>query len=1130
MTQTHPLIDRLADDSARVDDISPSAAAYVLAQHAAARPAPLLVLAPGGESATALHRDLTLFCTRRGLPAPVFFPAWDNLPHEFASPLPEISGRRMAILAEALHTAAPIIVAPVAAVLHRLPPVEVVTEFTLHAVPGATLNPNGLADRLEQIGYRPASQVEQPGTYAVRADILDIYPPHLDGPCRIELFGDEVETVRAFDPATQRSTEPLAAVTLCPVTELPDHPEATARARQRIHDIAIERDLPSASVTLETGRVTRSPRTDGIEAWAPFFFEAPMVSIAAHLPPATRLVLVDADNVRARARGLIRKAEQVMADEAARGTILPSVTSLFVSLDDLSAGLPVVEFSPAPVEEASPFRTPEELGLPPLEGERLKAGFEARFATLPELARRGPVTLVCPDREHVSALSGILDEHRVPHGDNPGQVQLIEGALSRGFAMGDTVFLTESELFGRQTVPPPPRRSRITQFTPGFADLKAGDPVVHLTHGIGLYRGLTRMDIGGEEADYLVIEYFGGDKVYVPMDRLELVQGYAGAEGTEPRLDKMGGKSWEKTKRKVRKELSELAEELVNLAAAREVSRGHAFAPEGTAGVEFAASFPFTETPDQMRAIEEIRADMESPRPMDRLVCGDVGYGKTEVALRAAFKAIMGGRQAVILVPTTLLARQHFQTCLRRFAGWPIRIGQLSRFVDAKTQKEVLDGLADGTVDLVVATHRLLSRKVSFKRLGLLIVDEEQRFGVSHKERIKQWKTSVDVLTLTATPIPRTLQLSLIGVRDLSIIDTPPPDRMAVQTRVVRFDPTLIAEAIERELKRDGQVFFIHNRVKDIGGVAQFLKKLVPHARIGVAHGQMPEGELEKAMGRFIDSEYNVLLSTTIVESGLDIPRANTIIIQRADRFGLSELYQLRGRVGRSGRQAYAWLMGPEDGWSGEARERLMAIQQFTELGSGFRIAARDLEIRGAGSLLGHKQSGQITAVGIDTYMHLIKEAMAQVRGETLEPEREIAVRLASAEIPEQYVRDGGLRLSLYKKLSGCVSEAEVNAFEEELSDRFGPPPESLRPLLDTQRVKGAAMRLRASEIAHTGRGRYKVAFSPDHTLSEVGLRLLIEKFGERLQFTSEHAFTVNLGCVPEQGGAAALLELLAEL
>ncbi|MFQ5508307.1 MAG: transcription-repair coupling factor [Leptospirillia bacterium] len=1146
-TADSSLIHRLTSgDLSVIGGVPASAAAHLIARLQQTSPAPTLVLLAEPDPARDLSRDMALFTGLMSVPEPLHFPAWETLPHEFVSPLAEVSGQRNAVLLAAAREAAPTVVASVPAVLHRVPEPATLTQFSLALIPGRENSPNSLADRLASMGYRPAPQVEQPGQYTMRGDILDVFCPHLADPCRIAWFGDEVESVRHFDPVNQRSTGELSGVVVPPVTELPHDPEMVARARARVLEIAAGRGLDEASVVLETGRLDRTPRTNGIETWAPFFFETPMVTVIDHLPPDARVVLVDSERVHATARGLLRKAEDAMADEAARGTIVPAAEDLFIPLERLIKDHPTRCLNP---EGDAPARWQNvaHIGFGPIEGEDRGNAFAGRFTRLGTLAERHTVTLTCPDAARAAAFAEILREHGIPHTSPdasvdaptvPGQVRLITGLLSRGFAafgpeddpVGGEVFLSEAEFFGRGSQPPPAPHSRLAHLAGTLSDLGRGDAVVHLHHGIGIYRGVTPLTVADVTADFMELEYLGGDRVYVPMDRLDLVQIYAGGESV-PKLDRMGGKSWERTKGKVRKALTTLAAELVELAAAREVAKGHSFAPEGADGVEFAASFPFTETPDQMRAIEETRADMERPRPMDRLICGDVGYGKTEVALRAAFKAMLDGRQVVFLVPTTLLAQQHFKTCIKRFAPYPFVIRQISRFVPAKDQKDIFAGLENGAVDMVIATHRLLTKEVPFKRLGLLVVDEEQRFGVTHKERIKTWKTQVDVLTLTATPIPRTLQLSLIGVRDLSIIDTPPPDRRAITTRVTHFEPTLIAEAIERELARNGQIFFIHNRVKDIGGMANHLQRLVPKAKICVGHGQMPERKLEDVMKRFIDGEADVLLSTSIVESGLDIPRANTIIINRADHFGLSELYQLRGRVGRSGRQAYAYLLGPETGGTAESKERLIAIQAFTELGSGFRIAARDLEIRGAGSLLGHKQSGQIAQVGIDTYMGLIKEAMADIRGETLESTFETTVKLGSGgAIPEDYVADSGVRLTLYKRLSGFSREAELEAFTEEMKDRFGPLPEATQALLAQSGVRILARRLRITEVTHLGEGRYRIVFDPDNTLSEVGLRMLLTEYGPNIRFTSEHAFELDLGLPPHAGGTTGLMQMLAEL
>ncbi len=1130
-------------DGAPLTGIPAGARGLLLTALQADHPAPTLALTADADGAKALHGDLTLFAERHGLAAPLLFPAWDTLPHEFASPLPEVAGARMAALLAATEQPAPLVVAPVEAVLHRLPPQPVLERFSLTIAPGLRCDPDGLIERLTAMGFTHAAQVSQPGNFAIRGDIVDIYPPHLAAPIRFELFGDEVDTLRHYDPIDQRSRDDAGPkrVIIAPVTELPDHPELIEWARLRVEEICAERGLDDAAATLELSRLSRQPRTNGIETWAPFFFEQPMATLADYLSRngTPRLVLCGAESVTATARGLFRKAAEAMNDEAARGTVVPELADLYVPLDDLTHGHPVIPLEAHPAEENTghhPFTPIATLGLGPidLEGEP-KGAFQRRFTALAELARRGPVTVVCPEAARTEAFAEVLAQHRIPvvdHGRDGDGVRLLTGSLSAGFAVANgPVWLTEAEVFGRQPAPPPPPRATMAHFLSTFDDLKAGDPVVHIQHGIGIYRGLKRLATGSVESDFLEVEYAGGDRIFVAMDHLNLVQKYQGGGDGIPPLDRMGGKSWEKKKSRAKKALTELAQDLVELHAARELARGHAFAPEGAAGLEFAASFPFTETPDQLRAINEVRADMERDRPMDRLVCGDVGYGKTEVAIRAAFKAMIDGRQVILIAPTTLLAQQHFATCQKRFAGYPFRIALLSRFQGIKERRQVEAGLADGTLDLVIATHKLLTKQVEIKRLGLLVIDEEQRFGVAQKERIKQWKTSVDVLTLTATPIPRTLQLSLIGVRDLSIIDTPPPDRRAVQTRVTRFDPTLMQEAMERELARGGQVFFVHNRVQDIGGMAQFLKRLVPKANITVAHGQMPERQLETVMGKFISGEADVLLSTSIVESGLDIPRANTIIINRADRFGLAELYQLRGRVGRSATQAYAYLMGPEDGWSGDAKERLMAIQAFTDLGSGFRIAARDLEIRGAGSLLGHKQSGQIAAVGIDAYMGLIREAMAEIRGEIAAPDLEPEIRLdLLAAIPDSYIADSTTRLTMYKRVAGINTEAEAEALADEFTDRFGTPPPMVSHLLALAVLKLICRPLRLTTLKHTGDGRYELVFDKDNTLSEAGIAMLLAEYGPRIRFLSETAFNLELGETPEDGGLRTLIELLKNL
>ncbi|HEY8493829.1 MAG TPA: transcription-repair coupling factor, partial [Myxococcota bacterium] len=672
----------------------------------------------------------------------------------------------------------------------------------------------------------------------------------------------------------------------------------------------------------------------------------------------------------------------------------------------------------------------------------------------------------------------VRDARPVSGWGRAGRVEVRVAAVSEGFALpGERfVLITEEEVFG-----PRERRRhhlsiRETAAIEGLGQLQPGDPLVHAEHGIGIYRGLVSLALRGAgppvEGEFLRLEYEGGDRLFVPVHRLNLVQRYVGAEGHAPRLDKLGGQSWEKTRRQVKGSLRDMARELLSLHAARELAEGFAFSPRDRALEEFEAAFPYEETPDQHAAIEDVLADMQRPKPMDRLVCGDVGFGKTEVAIRAAFKAVSDGKQVAVLVPTTVLCAQHEETFRKRFEGHPVRIESLSRFRTPKAAKAVVEGLRTGAVDIVIGTHRLLQKDVAFRDLGLLVIDEEHRFGVADKERIKRLRKTVDVLTLTATPIPRTLQLAFAGLRDLSVIHTPPADRLSIRTQVARWSESLIREAILREVRRGGQVFFVHNRVHSIGEVAEMLARVVPEVRVVVAHGQMGERELEARMLRFLRGEADVLLSTTIIESGLDVPRANTMLVDRADHFGLAQLYQLRGRIGRSSQRAYCYLLvrGAERTLTEEARRRLEAIQSFTELGSGFKLASLDLEIRGAGNLLGAEQSGNIAAVGFDTYMELLEETIEELRGQARTPAVDPEIRLpVAARLPEDYVSDVSQRLVLYKRLASAPDEADVDRIRDELLDRFGPVPEETANLLAVIRLKIAARRLGVAAVDLAG-------------------------------------------------------------
>jgi transcription-repair coupling factor (superfamily II helicase) len=753
------------------------------------------------------------------------------------------------------------------------------------------------------------------------------------------------------------------------------------------------------------------------------------------------------------------------------------------------------------------------------------------------------VVIVCRHAEQVARFKALAADHGVPASEFPGAglsdapslgpVFVVAGELSGGLLDPGSrlLLITEEELLGKERVTRPTRRARLAPFLSSIDELRPGDLAVHSEYGIGRYEGLTRMRMGGTESEFLVLRYLGGDKVYVPVDRLDLVQKYGAVEGKTPRLEALGGTGWVKTKQRVQRAIQRMAADLLALYAEREVAQGRALSPDGIEARDFAAGFDYEETPDQARAIAEVTLDLEKPRPMDRLVCGDVGYGKTEVALRAAFKAVMDHTQVAVLVPTTLLAEQHGRTFAARFAPFPVRVEVLSRFRPPAEQREVLAALADGRVDVVIGTHRLLQKDVVFHDLGLVIVDEEQRFGVRHKERFKELRKNVHVLTLTATPIPRTLQMAFGSIRDLSLIETAPADRLAIRTTLSPWSPELIQEAIRRELARHGQVFVVHNRVADIERVAEELGKLVPEARMVVGHGQLSERQLERMMAKFLAKEADILLSTTIIESGLDIPSANTILINRADRFGLAELYQLRGRVGRSGRQAYAILLvPPETALTEDAHRRLEALQEFTELGSGFKIAARDLEIRGAGNLLGAEQSGHIAAVGFDLYLKMIRDAVDALRGTDHEAEIDPALTLpVSAFIPDDYVADAYHRLALYKRVASAETSQALAALRGELEDRFGPMPEPVARLFEAMEIKRLARNLRIAKV-EADEHRIVVAATPRAPLPKEAVDALLRAYPRAVRFLSDYAFMITHG-----GGGwpplyARLVDLLTRL
>jgi len=1111
--------DLRAPEQVRLLGATGAARALVLAACQVGTGRPLLVLCRTEEVATALAADLEFFLGE----------AAALLPERDADP--EARAGRVHALQRFATRQASVLVASVAAALPRtLPPADLeAAAVTLY--PQRILPRDALIGALVAGGYRAVAQVTEPGEFAVRGGILDLFPPQLRQPVRVDFFGDQIESLRAFDPETQRSLGPVPRTTLLPLAEILATEEAVARVEQRLRVEARRSSRPLPPALLEA-LASRRP-TPAWDAFLPDFVPQP-ASLHAYLPPDALLVWDDPLSLPERAEAALREAAAEAETEPDLAPFLPPLEAAWCGWEafrEAARAWPAIALEPfpGPAGEAVPTaREIRSVGLESYNG-RIPAFLE----DLDAWRRRGDrIVLAARSEAQGQRIQEILRDHdlgarlgrELPP---PGGIAIWAGRLSGGLRLPDVALtlLTEAEIFGARTLPR--RRSRTREALPftSFEDLKVGDYVVHVDHGIAQYLGLTQIQAGGQAGDFLQLQYAGNDTLYVPVSKLQLVQRYAAGEsGGRPALDKLGGTSWARAKERVRASVREMAHELLKLYAARQVLQGHAFSGDSPDQREFEAAFPYEETPDQLRAIRDVKRDMEDRRPMDRLVCGDVGYGKTEVALRAAFKAVMDGKQVAVLVPTTVLALQHYQTFSARFANFPVVVEMLTRFRPPAERRKVQAGLADGRVDIAIGTHSLLQKGVEFQRLGLLIVDEEQRFGVAAKEAIKQLRREVDVLTLTATPIPRTLHMTMLGVRDISTIETPPEERLAIRTYVTPYDPEVIAEAIRRETERGGQVFFVHNRVESIHAMARRLKALVPEARLAVAHGQQSEAALEKVMVDFYLKKVDVLLCTTIIESGLDVPSANTIIIDRADTLGLAQLYQLRGRVGRDKYRAYAYLLIPADGGMTEvARRRLQVVAELTELGSGFKIASRDLEIRGAGNLLGAEQSGHIAAVGYDLYTQLIQETVRELKGEPEEVEVDPTIRLrAEGFIPESYVPDAALRLNLYKRLAALRDPPRLVEFAEELRDRFGPPPAEVEWLLKVVGLKLQARALRIAEI-DARRGAIRVVFGPSPPIPPERIVQLLRTERGRLRYLPGDALEYRTdGATPEARLAAA--------
>ncbi len=1111
----------------RTQGLHGAARGYTLARLSRTLKAPLVCVAADEEAADALAADLAFFLGGSGTPlAPrvLRLPADEVLPYDELSPEPATVAERLGALFHLNQgTPFPALVLSLRALLRKVLPPAVMSALSERITVGQDYDRDSLARKLASMGYPSSPLVEDPGTFSVRGGILDVFSPLYERPVRLEFFGDTIESIRVFDPDSQRTVDSLKEVDLVPAREVLLNEQTRPRAEAAARAVADRINLPTIQLRERLEALREGLPGFGLEGLLPGFFEGGLGTLFDYLPRWSREPLFYFDDPV----GLDRAASELWAElersaqaaEARHELVLPPHEH-FLTREQAEAGggaaraleggglaLTPSEQPPVPftfgttkdLREAILAHHGEEGALTPLV-ERLQRWREGRIAcaiacgTLSQADRLKRLLL---DRHimvriHEQPLedAGTLYEPAV-------SAHLFTGEVSHGFVdgTGGLAVLADEEIFGVRARRRVRRSKKAEAFAAGFKDLKEGDLIVHTDFGIGRYAGLTKMQVNHVPGDFLVLEYAGKDKIYLPVGRMRLIQKFTGGDPTHVQLDKLGTTGWEKTKRRIKEQLLKMAAELLQIAAARKAHPGNAFSAPDRYFDQFEADFEFEETPDQAKAIEDVLADMQKPTPMDRLVCGDVGYGKTEVAMRAAFKATLDHKQVAVLVPTTVLAQQHFLSFKKRFKDYPVNVEVISGLKKPPEVREILKRAKEGKLDILLGTHKLLGGDVAFKDLGLLIVDEEQRFGVKQKEQIKRLRTQVDVLTLTATPIPRTLHMAMSGVRDMSIIATPPQDRRAIRTFVMKFDPQVIKEAIEREVARGGQVFFVHNRVQSIGSMERLLRELVPKISIGVAHGQMGEGQLEKAMLDFTEKKFQVLLCTSIIESGIDISSANTMIVNRADAFGLAQLYQLRGRVGRSKERAYAYLLVPARRTiTRDAQRRLEVLQNFTELGAGFSIASHDLEIRGAGNLLGEKQSGAIAEIGFDLYTQLLEEAVAELQGQPpraqIEPELNLPL---PALIPDDYVPDVHQRLVFYKRFSQASHPDEVTDLRAELVDRYGESPDEVDNLseLTLLKIDMRDLRLRALEA---GAARLVVTLGADALLDGARIAALVQR------------------------------------
>jgi transcription-repair coupling factor (superfamily II helicase) len=1076
-----------------LDGFTPEGRTILAAMAAAALRRPTILVVNSETRAESILEPLRFFF-REATGGPsnnvLYLPALTSMPWDAIPPHPAILETRAMTLWRMATGQAQIVVAPVGAALMRYQAAETYAQLGRTIVRDAEIPLEEFLLHLDATGYVRAEMAELPGQYASRGGIVDVFPSEAVNPVRIELVGDTVESLREFDPETQRSVRPVEQVTMPPVSEF---------LRGAIRD-ATANGEPDG----EHQQIGNHSLFDLVSRPIVIIEEPDEISESAKkLFPTS----VDANSAEGSEDDSRTRNSNYCYDEASWKKILGATQRLILQQLSLSTEVgasQTVHTQPTQRYHGNVSAFMTEARARVTQGEHVIVS----ASTLGDLERLADL---CHEYELPYQLSGGEDlaATRLVEDATAGSVPALVLAripIADGVAFPDchlTVYGT-GDLFDERAAVQTKSRAKTGKFFSDFAELKPGDYVVHVDHGIGRFEGLRQLQADGQGGEFMLLLYADDARLYVPLSRMDLVQGYHALEGVHPQLDKLGGPGWATRKARVKKSLNEMADQLVRLYASRKVTGAHAFPPDSHWQKEFEDAFEYVKTPDQASAIADLKRDMEKPIPMDRLLCGDVGYGKTEVAMRAAFKAVTDGKQVAVLAPTTVLVFQHYETFRRRFAAFPVRVEMLSRFRTPQQQKVSLAAIEAGKADVVIGTHRLLSRDVKFHDLGILIVDEEQRFGVAHKERIKELRKDVHVLTLSATPIPRTLHMSMLGLRDLSVIETPPKDRLAIQTVVAPFEEGLVRKAIEEEIARNGQIYFIHNRVESIYSIASLISKLVPKARVVVGHGQMGERELESVMLKFMHDEADILVSTTIVENGMDIPRANTIIINRADRLGLSELYQLRGRVGRSNQRAYAYLLVPPAvTLPPTARKRLAALKEFSELGAGFRIAALDLEIRGAGNLLGSQQHGHINAVGFDLYTKMLERAVSEIRGESSAIDLRATINLGvDIRVPPLYIPSENLRLRTYKRIAEIKDEGESEEVLKELADRFGPPPPAIQNLLEYALLKASAERMQVASVERRD-GKVAVKFYAETTVNpERIVSLLRSKRGLRLDPT----------------------------